>query len=129
MTWFTVIVILVIAVIATIVFSAIAFISGFICSNRNVSDHIKKQADRMVDDLLKEKIGKTLAGVNDGKKYSWKVHFDNDGEDKCSTTRFGVNADLSDVINMVNRRAIEWGCDITCIEVKREDAAIVNIKS
>jgi hypothetical protein len=122
MTWFTVVIILLIAVAATALFSAMAFISGFVCSIRRTDAYVKKQADKMVDRLLKERIGKTLAGVNDGKKYSWKVHFDNDGEDKCNTTRFGVDADLSDVINMVNRRAIEWGCDITCIEVKREDA-------
>lgn len=122
MTWFTVFMILIIAICATAVFSVIAFMYGYVFANGKLDKLIEKQADRMCDRMLKEKIGKTLAGVNDGKKYSWKVHFDNDGEDKCNTTRFGVNADLSDVINMVNRRAIEWGCDITCIEVKREDS-------
>ena len=79
------------------------------------------QADRQVDRLLKQKIGKTLAGINDGNKYSWKIHFDNDGVDKCDTMRFGVGVDLSDIVNLINRRAIEWGCDIDYIEVKRED--------
>lgn len=121
MTWFTVIIILLVAIAATVAFSAMAFLSGFVIANKRNDQYIKKQADKMVDRLLREKIGKTLAGVNDGKKYSWKIHFDNDGEDKCSTTRFGVNEDLSDIVNLINRRAIEWGCDITCIEVKRED--------
>lgn len=121
MTWFTVIIILLVAIAATVVLSAMAFVSGFVIANKRNDQYIKKQADKMVDRLLREKIGKTLAGVNDGKKYSWKIHFDNDGEDKCSTTRFGVNEDLSDIVNLINRRAIEWGCDITCIEVKRED--------
>lgn len=121
MTWFTVIIILLVAIAATVAFSAMAFVSGFVIANKRSDQYIKKQADKMVDRLLREKIGKTLAGVNDGKKYSWKIHFDNDGEDKCSITRFGVNEDLSDIVNLINRRAIEWGCDITCIEVKRED--------
>ena len=63
MTWFTVIVILIIAVVATIAFSAMAFLSGFIYANKRVDGYVKKLADRMVDDMLKEKIGKTLAGV------------------------------------------------------------------
>lgn len=121
MTWFTVIIILLVAIAATVVFSAMAFVSGFVIANKRNDQYINKQADKMVDRLLREKIGKTLAGVNDGKRYSWSIHFDNDGEDKCSTTRFGVDVDLSDVVNLINRRAIEWGCDITHIEVKRED--------
>ena len=124
MTWFTVIIILLVAIAATVVFSAMAFVSGFVIANKRSDQYIKKQADKMVDRLLREKIGKTLAGVNDGKRYSWSIHFDNDGEDKCSTTRFGVDVDLSDVVNLINRRAIEWGCDITHIEVKREDASV-----
>ena len=124
MTWFTVIIILLVAIAATVVFSAMAFVSGFVMANKRNDKYIKKQADKMVDRLLREKIGKTLAGVNDGKRYSWSIHFDNDGEDKCSTTRFGVDVDLSDVVNLINRRAIEWGCDITHIEVKREDASV-----
>jgi len=121
MTWFTVIIILLVAIAATVVFSAMAFVSGFAIANKMNDKYIKKQADKMVDRLLREKIGKTLAGVNDGKRYSWKICFDNDGEDKCDTMRFGVDEDLSDIVNLINRRAIEWGCDITRIEVKRED--------
>lgn len=121
MTWFTVIIILLVAIAATVVFSAMAFVSGFVIANKRNDQYIKKQADKMVDRLLREKIGKTLAGVNDGKRYSWSIHFDNDGEDKCSTTRFGVDVELSDVVNLINRLAIELGCDITRIEVKRED--------
>lgn len=124
MTWFTVIIILLVAIAATVVFSAMAFVSGFVIANKRSDQYIKKHADKMVDRLLREKIGKTLAGVNDGKRYSWSIHFDNDGEDKCSTTRFGVDVDLSDVVNLINRRAIEWGCDITHIEVKREDVSV-----
>lgn len=124
MTWFTVIIILLVAIAATVVFSVMAFVSGFVFANKRNDQYIKKQADKMVDRLLREKIGKTLAGVNDGKRYSWSIHFDNDGEDKCSTTRFGVDVDLSDVVNLINRRAIEWGCDITHIEVKREDVGV-----
>ena len=124
MTWFTVIMILIIAICATVVFSVVAFMCGYAFANRKLDELIEKQADRMCDRMLKEKIGKTLAGVNDGKKYSWQIHFDNDGEDKCSTTRFGVNVELSDVVNLINRRAIEWGCDITHIEVKREDVSV-----
>ena len=121
MTWFTVFVVLAIAICATAVLSVVAFMYGYVFANRKRDEWIKKQADRMCDRMLKEKIGKTLAGVNDGKKYSWKIHFDNDGEDKCSTTRFGVNEDLSAIVNLINRRAIQWGDDITCIEVRRED--------
>ena len=124
MTWFTVIIILLVAIAATVVFSAMAFVSGFVIANKRNDQYIKKQADKMVDRLLRKKIGKTLAGVNDGKRYSWSIHFDNDGEDKCSTTRFGVDVELSDVVNLINRRAIEWGCDITHIEVKREDVSV-----
>ena len=124
MTWFTVIIILLVAIAATVVFSAMAFVSGFVIAYKRNDQYIKKQADKMVDRLLREKIGKTLAGVNDGKRYSWSIHFDNDGEDKCSTTRFGVDVELSDVVNLINRRAIEWGCDITHIEVKREDVSV-----
>ena len=122
---FTVIIILLVSIATTVVFSAMAFVSGFVIANKRNDQYIKKQADKMVDRLLREKIGKTLAGVNDGKRYSWSIHFDNDGEDKCSTTRFGVDVDLSDVVNLINRRAIEWGCDITRIEVKREDVDCV----
>ena len=82
---------------------------------------IKKEASKECDRLLRQEIGKTIAGVNDGKRYNWKIHYDNDGEDKCSVTRFGVDNKLSDIVNLINRRAIEWGCDITCIEVKRVD--------
>ena len=121
MTWFTVIIILLVAIAATVVFSAMAFVSGFAIANKRNDQYIKKQADKMVDRLLREKIGKTLAGVNDGKRYNWKIHYDNDGEDKCNVTRFGVDNKLSDIVNLINRRAIEWGCDITHIEVKRED--------
>jgi len=124
MTWFTVIIILLVAIAATVVFSAMAFVSGFAIANKMNDKYIKKQADKMVDRLLREKIGKTLAGVNDGKRYSWKICFDNDGEDKCDTMRFGVDEDLSDIVNLINRRAIEWGCDITHIEVKREDVSV-----
>lgn len=122
MTWFTVFMIFIIAICATVVLSVVAFMSGYVFADRKQDEWIKKQASRMCDRMLKEKIGKTIAGVNDGKRYSWKIHFDNDGEDKCSTMRFGVNEDLSDIVNLINRRAIQWGCDITCIEVKREDA-------
>ena len=122
MTWFTVFMIFIIAICATAVLSVVAFVSGYVYAEGKQDEWIKKQANRMCERMLKEKIGKTLAGVNDGKKYSWKIHFDNDGEDKCSTTRFGVNEDLSDIVNLINRRAIQWGCDITCIEVKREDS-------
>jgi len=121
MTWFTVIIILLVAIAATVVFSAMAFVSGFVIANNRNDQYIKKQADRMCDRMLKEKIGKTLSGVNDGKRYSWKICFDNDGEDKCDTMRFGVDEDLSAIVNIINRRAIQWGCDITRIEVKRED--------
>lgn len=114
--------IFIIAICATAVLSVVAFMSGYVWAKEKQDEWIKKQANRMCERMLKEKIGKTLAGVNDGKKYSWKIHFDNDGEDKCSTTRFGVNEDLSDIVNLINRRAIQWGCDITCIEVKREDS-------
>ena len=124
MTWFTVFMIFIIAICATGVLCVVAFILGCVFAEGKKDEWIKKQANRMCDRMLKEKLGKTLAGVNDGKKYSWNIHFDNDGKDKCSTTRFGVDADLSDVINMVNRRAIEWGCDITHIEVKREDVSV-----
>lgn len=121
MTWFTVIVILIVAVVAVVAASLFSFFIGANWSIKTLDLKIKKEADKMVDKLLKQKIGKTLAGVNDGKRYSWKVHFDNDGESKCSTTRFGVDDSLADIVNMINRRAIEWGCDITKIVVSRND--------
>lgn len=31
-----------------------------------------------------------------------------------------IDDSLSDVVNMINRRAIEWGCDITHIYVTRD---------
>lgn len=123
MTWFAVFTILLLAIAATIVFSVVAFFCGYkLCAKDwgNLDELVKERADKMVDRLLKERIGKTLAGVNDGKKYSWKIHYDNDGEDKCDVTRFGVDDNLSDIVNLINRRAIEWGCDITSIEVNRE---------
>lgn len=121
MTWFTVIVILIVAVVAVVATSVFSFFMGVNWAIKTFDLKVKKEADKMVDKLLKQKIGKTLAGVNDGKRYSWKVHFDNDGERKCSTMRFGVDDSLADIVNMINRRAIEWGCDITHIEVKRCD--------
>lgn len=124
MTWFAVSMILLIAIAATIVFSAIAFVCGYKrCAKDwgNLDELVKERASKEVDRLLRQEIGKTIAGVNDGKRYNWKIHYDNDGEDKCNVTRFGVDNKLSDIVNLINRRAIEWGCDITCIEVKRVD--------
>ena len=123
MTWLAVFFIFLIAMVAAVIASTIAFVSGWMICCERKDDKIKKEADKLVDGLLKEKIGKTIAGINDGKKYNWQIHFDNDGEDKCSTTRFGVSENLSDIINLVNRRAIEWGCDITNIKIVREDVS------
>ena len=110
------------------VVAAIAYWAGRVTVKKEVmhlvnglDDLVKRRADKMVDRLLKQEIGKTLAGVNDGKRYSWKLCYDHDGESHCDTMRFGVDCRLSDVVNMVNRRAIEWGCDITRIEIARED--------
>lgn len=105
----------------SIVSSLVAYVAGYIRGFKKSDSEIKKEADRMVDSLLKEEIGKTIAGINDGKTYTWKIEFDNDGEGKCNGMRFGVGCRLSSVVNLINRRAIEWGCDITRIEVRRED--------
>lgn len=124
MTWFAVFTILLLAIAATIVFSVIAFFCGYKrCAKDwgNLDELVKERASKECDRLLKQEIGKTIAGVNDGKRYNWKIHYDNDGEDKCNVMRFGVDNKLSDIVNLINRRAIEWGCDITCIEVKRVD--------
>ena len=133
MTWFAVFIIFLFAIIAILVCSLAAFSCGWGLAKVEKSldidikkwdefdDLVKKQASKECDRLLKQEIGKTLAGVNDGKRYNWKIHFDNDGKDKCSVTRFGVDDKLSDIVNVINRRAIQWGCDITLIEVERVD--------
>ena len=92
MTLFTVFMIFIIAICETAVLSVVAFMSGCVCVNRKQDEWIKKQANRVCDRMLKKNIGKTLAGVNE---------------------------DLSDIVNLINRRAIQWGYDITCIEAKR----------
>lgn len=121
MNWFAVSIVAASFTVFSIICALVAYVAGYIRCSRNIDSEIKKEADRMVDSLLKQEIGKTIAGINDGKTYTWKIEFDNDGESKCNVMRFGVGCRLSSIVNLINRRAIEWGCDITRIEVRRED--------
>lgn len=121
MNWFAVSIVAASFTVFSLICALVAYVAGHIRGSRNIESEIKKEADRMVDALLKEEIGKTIAGINDGKTYTWKIEFDNNGENPCNGMRFGVGCRLSSVVNLINRRAIEWGCDITRIEIRRED--------
>jgi len=78
---------------------------------------------REVDRLLKREIGKTLSGIHDGLGYDWEISYDHNGESWCNATRYGVAVPLSQAVNLITRRAIEWGCDITAIKLVRTDIA------
>lgn len=122
MTWAVVFVVIVLAIVATAILSLLAYLAGLNLAVNRKDDAIRKAADKQVDALLAKEIGKTVAGINDGKTYNWSISFDTlDDGSKCNVTRFGVNIGLEALVNLVTRRAIEWGCDITKIEIERCD--------
>ena len=113
MTWATVFIVILIAIAATALLSVLAFAAGYSMASRR----------RGVLPRSIASIGKTVAGVNDGKLYNWSITYDHDGAGPCNTTRFGCGYSLAHVVDLVTSRAKAWGCDITRIEIERTDVA------